>query len=86
MRLYSPNGTLIDGTLDLVPGRCGIVTEDITQNADGTYAFGFDGGTDMFWDDQRTVERDGQRIFLDEDGNEWPENVLVLRDEIEEDD
>jgi len=30
------------------------------------------------WDGQRTVERDGERIFVDEAGSEFKESELVL--------
>lgn len=90
-RLYSPTGVLIDGLLETCPCRAIIDNDEITQNEDGTYEVVYAGGSDMFWDDQRTVERDitngggvMERVFLDEDGGEWLESQLVLR-ESEED-
>lgn len=70
IQLLSPAGRPIVGTLDLVPARANV--GGFTLNADGSYSPEFDGGSEMFWNDQRTVEREGQIIVLDEDGEEWP--------------
>lgn len=76
-KLLSPTSTTIVGLLESCPGRSNISSE-ITRKPDGTFEFEYAGGTEMFWDDQRTVEREGQRVFLDEDGDEWLERELIL--------
>ena len=80
--LYAPNGKEIMGTLEVIHGQAGIMPGTIKRNDDGTFDFDYDGDTEMFWDEQRTKTEEGQRIFLDEDGNEWYERDLVLRDEV----
>lgn len=79
-KLYAPDGeTPIAGTLERVPGCAGV--RSATQQVDGTYDLDWDGGTEMYWDDSKTVVRDGQRVFIDEDGEEWLENELVLMED-----
>lgn len=76
--LRSPAGTRITGTLETVPGTCGI-TDEIGRNFDGTFNIDFDGtGTDICWDAQETVMREGQRVFVDADGTEFLERTLEL--------
>ena len=78
-KLYAPDGALIVGTLELVTGSAGII--GATRQPDGSLDLEYEGGTEMFGDDSKTVERKGQRVFLDEDGSEWLESELLLRDD-----
>lgn len=80
-KLFAPDGTPIVSTYEKVFGTCSFAQDSVIQNADGTFDFDYEGGTDVDWDSQVTVTRKGQRIFVDEGGDEWPENVLVLREE-----
>ena len=73
----SPNGYLIVGTLENVPGCAKILVDTFTRTEDGKAAFEWDGHTEIFWDGQWTVEREGERIFLDEKGNECLESEIV---------
>jgi hypothetical protein len=43
----------------------------------------YTGETEMFWDDQETIERDGKVIFVDEQGEEWTFDELVLAEDEE---
>ena len=57
----APNGLIIEGTLETCPG-CALITsisKDPTTGAD--YA----GDTKTYWDDQRTITRRRQTIFVD---------------------
>lgn len=75
--LRSPTGTVIEGTLETLSGKAGL--GHITgRNPDGTFDFEHDGGTEVFWDDQRTVVLDGHRVFVDGDGTEFTEDQLAL--------
>jgi hypothetical protein len=86
-KLYSPAGTEIRGTWDRIPGTALIQNDgEVTRNEDGTFEFEWAGGTDVHWDDQVTLTRNGHRLFVCEDGEIWPENVLELREEEDEDD
>ena len=75
----SPTGSPIVGTLETITGRaniCGI--DPATGNPE------HDGGTEIFWDDQATVMRDGKTVFLDEDGGEWTFEELTIAVENDE--
>ncbi|MCO5145399.1 MAG: hypothetical protein M9895_04365 [Aquamicrobium sp.] len=79
MKTYlSPDGSEILGTLETLIGRA----EIIGINDDGTPEY--QGGTEVFWNAQKTVRRDGQIVYLDEAGREWTFDELVPAD-MEED-
>lgn len=88
LSLFAPDGTRIVSTLEIITGTCDINDAmPITQKEDGTFEFEWAGGTDVDWDSQETVTRDAtnggfvmQRVFIDEDGGEWLEGELVLRE------
>ena len=67
----SPNGSAIVGTLEIV--TCRVDIHGIDENGEPSFA----GGSTMFWDEQRPVERDGKPLFLDEDGFEWTLDQLI---------
>lgn len=76
---YSPNGQLITGTLETIKGRShisGISAEGIPEHS---------GGTEVFYDESRTVERDGKLVFLDEAGGEWTFDQLTSEPPEDED-
>lgn len=95
MRAYAPNGQEIEGTLERLSGRSDVDPESWKRNGDGDLGFEFGGWTEVFWDESRTEMRpkynghghpEGdtpgtERIFLDTEGNEWPECKIELRDE-----
>lgn len=62
----------IIGTKELVPG-CAYI-HGVDEHGVPVY----EGGTDMWWDDQRTVQEDGGDVFVDENGHE------VLHHQVEE--
>ena len=76
---YAPTGSLILGTLEQLTGRAEIETGSYYYRADGTIDFEYNGGTKLFYDDQTTILRNGKRLFLDENGEEWTEDQLVLK-------
>jgi hypothetical protein len=78
MALVSPAGKLIAGTLERMCGRAKIVPGSAKQNEAGGIEFDYDGSTDIFWDEQHTVTREGELVFLDEDGNDYLESELRL--------
>lgn len=84
MRAFAPNGSPILGTLEKLSGRAEITEDSYKKNPDGTLDFDYQGGTEIFYDDQETVVQEGKRMFLSADGNEWPEDQLVLREGEEE--
>lgn len=75
-RYETPTGKKILGTLDEIPGRANV--ESLTRDPrTKTIDIVYSGETTVFWDGQRTITRKGQRIWLDENGDEWPENKLI---------
>lgn len=72
MKQYvSPDGLSIIGTLVLIKARADI--EGI--NDDGTPEY--DGNTEIWWDLQETVERNGSIVYLAEDGGGWVFDQLI---------
>ncbi|TYO65469.1 hypothetical protein FXV83_16165 [Bradyrhizobium hipponense] len=80
----SPTGSPILGTLEKLTGRAEIM--GIDDNGEPVYQ----GGTEIFYDDQVTATKDGKMIFLDENGAEWTfdqlQPVEAEDDEDEEED
>lgn len=82
-KLYAPNGLLIVGTADFIPATANILNDNIKPAVHGRFEFDYAGGSTVHWDGQWT-DVDSMtkgRIFVDEDGNQWPENELELREE-----
>ena len=75
VRLKAPNGKSIVGTLETVPGCAWAATFEVLQ--DNALSPEYSGETDVWWDGQETVRRDGEDIYLDEDYEEWPESKLI---------
>jgi hypothetical protein len=92
--LVSPTGSAIIGTLERIPGIARIDNDgSIERSADGfTFDFEWAGGTDVDWDGQQTIYRKApgelrdapQRVFVDENGEEWLETSLRLADPSED--
>ena len=77
----APNGKLIVGTFEKLFGRADIVEGSFTRNENGTLTFEHEGYTEVFWEEQKTVRRNGRPIFLDEEGFQWEETQLLLSEE-----
>ena len=77
--LYAPNGVKITGTRELVPATSAIEDGSVVKTEAG-YGFQFVGQTDLDWDNQTTEVINGQQIYVDEDGEEWPEDQLEYRE------
>ena len=76
--LVSPEGKPITGTLESLRGRANIVPGSARKDDAGGLEFEYEGETEIFWDEQCTVVRDDERVFLDEEGNEFAESELLL--------
>ena len=76
IKVITPTGRPILGTFERVQARAECVF--LGLNADGTYEVEHTGGTEVFWDTQETATTEkGERLFLDDQGGEWPETALV---------
>ena len=70
----------IAGTLERLRGIATIAEARIDE--DGSVAFDYSGETTVWWNEQQTAKRTGQRVFLDENGQEVLEtSVAVLLDD-----
>lgn len=79
MKLLSPKDTEIIGTLEIVCGVAGLLPETLRfAPKTGIFVFDYDGETKIDWNSQATVVRDGERIFVDREGNEFKESELRL--------
>ncbi|MEA3212310.1 MAG: hypothetical protein QOE70_5367 [Chthoniobacter sp.] len=78
MILVSPAGTVITGTLERLSGRANIVPGSAREDPLGGIEFDYEGSTEIWWDEQSTVIRDDERVFLDEEGDEFLESDLRL--------
>lgn len=82
MIAFAPNGSQILGTLERLSGRAEVTANSYSKGEGGELLFDYDGGTEIFYDDQVTAEDErGKRLFLAEDGTEWPEDQIELREE-----
>ncbi len=74
--MRAPNGKLIIGTLEKVYGVAQIDEESTLDD------IVYSGSTDINWDGQESVlDGCGDRVFIDEDGNEWSESELAPEQE-----
>lgn len=67
----SPTGSPIVGTLECLSGVA--LLEGISATGEPTYS----GDTEIWWEEQRTAEREGKTVFVDNDGFEWTFDQLV---------
>lgn len=74
----APNGQLIQGTLEQIPGVA--LISGIGDEGEPEY----DGETKVWWDDQKTLTRDGKTIFVDDEGFEWTFDQLTKVEEEDE--
>ena len=79
--MYARNpktGAAITGTLEQVDGRATTIYDSFQREESGKLAFEHGSETQMYWDGQETQTRDGQVIFIDDDGEEVLENDVEL--------
>ena len=74
--LYAPNGTPIQGTLDRLRGVAVVSSASIKE--DGTLELDYEGTTEVWWNDQTTIQEAGERLYADIDGCVWRESQLML--------
>jgi hypothetical protein len=77
MLRISKDDTRITGSFERIYGVASIADFD----ADGEP--NWEGGTDVDWDSQVTVTRNGERVWVDEDGDEYLDSETRLMTEEE---
>ena len=79
MFAYSPNKTKIDRVKQQLSGVSHVDEEAFDPSKLNTCEdhFSYQGTTDVDWDNQKDVYEFGERIFVDEDGMDFPESCLV---------
>jgi len=75
----SPQGKEVCGTDETIKGQAFINPETLTLK-DGKLVFEYGGETDISWDTQTSVIENGERVFVDEEGNTFPESQLHYLD------
>src|SRR6266849_10008976 len=55
----APNGRLIVGTLEKLAGRANTVVGSFERDENGKLTFEYEGYTEVFWEEQRTVHKHG---------------------------
>lgn len=71
----SPQGNEITGVLEKIPGIASINIESASLE-DGCLQFDYAGDTELQWEKHEIVRQDGQRVFVDDDDNEFTEDQL----------
>ncbi|TAV38809.1 hypothetical protein ELI33_17115 [Rhizobium ruizarguesonis] len=66
MKYLSPEGHTIVGTCETI-----LATAWISDIDPETGEPKYDGGTEIHWDSQETIQRDGQILFVCSEGSEW---------------
>lgn len=73
--MKSPKGHLIIGTFDVLNACAKLENAKIIGDK---IAFDYTGDTETYDEDQKTVlDKNGQRVFVDDAGFIWSEDVLV---------
>jgi hypothetical protein len=75
LRVKTNPDVCILGTYEMVPGTAGI--QSVTLDEKGEFTWEWVGGTEMWWDDSKTQEKDGKTVFVGDDGG------LYTSDEVE---
>lgn len=75
MELKSPKGKKIVGTFEKLEGCANIESASIGK--DGRIEIEYEGTTEIWWDNQKTVQKNGRPVFVDEDGELWTEKQVV---------
>lgn len=82
MKAFSPTGTEIVAASELVPAHARLKPAGFDRDAKGALRFQYDpSGSDMFWGEQFiTINDEGKRKFVDEKGQLWSEDQVILTD------
>ena len=73
-------GAAVRTTLERIYGSSPVIEESFEQSDDGAIGFTQGDGTELCWDTAGTVERNGETIFIDENGDEVRASEVELHD------
>ena len=73
-------GATITGTLERLYARCRLLEDGFGRAEDGSVTHEHEGGTEFFYDTSETVLTDGERTYLDENGEHVVESDIVLHE------
>jgi hypothetical protein len=80
----APNGLAIVGTSDTAPMVC--LASQFQLNGNFLLEALYEDQTDVDWNNQTVQTLHDEKLYVDEQGNRWRENQLVLAEVIEESD
>ncbi|MCW5591034.1 MAG: hypothetical protein KIS74_02945 [Burkholderiales bacterium] len=72
----TPTGRRLRGTLESLTGTAEV--SDVVRKDDGTIEIEWSGYTQVWWDGQETATENGQRLWVDSEGETWPEDKLIF--------
>ena len=82
--MYARNrrtGSPITGTLERLDARAGLIADGFGRDEDGHMTHEHEGGSEFFYDTSKQVTADGERVYLDEDGEQVAEGEIELHAE-----
>lgn len=81
MKAYSPEGNMIVGIAQIVPGTTGLGPNSFDRKESGDLSFRRDSFVDLHWDNQEDERFNGERVFVDSQGFTWLESEITLASE-----
>lgn len=78
--LVAPNGQVIVGLLEQVSTTAYFSLESPERDKEGQFNTEYTGQSEVHWDGQHAQTSKGERLFLDDLGNEWRESQLTPRE------
>lgn len=75
---FTKDGIELCGTLETLSGVA------LVHSVEEDGAINYSGQTDIWWDGQQTVERNGQRVWVDDEGEEYLESEIEFREVADE--
>ena len=82
--MYARNrrtGSPIVGTLETLQASARTLEAGFNRDKAGAIEFNHEGYTDVYWNSQQTLTRQGETVFVDEAGDEVVESEIELSDE-----
>lgn len=75
-KLIAPNGRAIIGSAETISATAHVLGGWRSENGD--LQWDCSGQSQVHWDSQITETKDGKAIFVDDLGNEWTEDQLII--------